>query len=64
MLKATPKNAAAIIRGKSSFAIFSLGPKKEINQNNKTEPPTRITINPKASTYFGITSLAIVKVTP
>ena len=42
----------------------SFGPKNEISQNNTTEPPTRMTINPKASTYFGITSLAMVKVTP
>ena len=64
MFKATPKNAAAIIRGKSWFSIFSLGPKTETNQNRITEPPTRIVINPNGRTNFGITSLAIVKVTP
>ena len=62
--KATPKKAAAIIRGKSPIAIFSFGPKKETNQNKITAPPTRMAINPKGSTYFGITSLAMVNVTP
>ena len=64
MFKATPKKAAAIILGKSDFAIFSFGPKKETNQKSKTEPPTRNKINPKGSINSGITSLAMVKVTP
>ena len=64
MLSATPNKAAAIILGKSFDAIFSFGPRKEIIQKSTTEPPTRITINPNGATYFGITSLATVKVTP
>ena len=46
ILKATPKKAAAIIRGKSVLSIFSLGTKSQINQNKITEPPTRKTMNP------------------
>ena len=64
LLKFSSKKAAAIIRGKSPIAIFSFGPKKETNQNKITAPPTRMAINPKGSTYFGITSLAMVNVTP
>ena len=64
MLSATPKKAQAAIRKKSFVAIFSFGPKKETIQNKIVAPATRKTINPYASTYFGITSLATVKVTP
>ena len=63
--KSFPTKEAATEAFRSSYdQYYSFGPKKEINQNNSTEPPTRMTINPKASTYLGITSLAIVKVTP
>jgi hypothetical protein len=46
MLSATPKKAAAIIRGKSCRLIFSLEPKREISQNKIVAPKTRIKINP------------------
>jgi hypothetical protein len=50
MLNATPKKAAAIIRGKSARSIFSLGKKNQINQNSTTDPPTRKTMKPKGKT--------------
>jgi hypothetical protein len=46
ILKATPKKAAAMIRGKSLLSIFSLGRKSQISQNKITELPTRKTIKP------------------
>lgn len=46
ILKATPKKAAATILGKSATAMFSLGIKSQVNQNNTTEPPTRNKIKP------------------
>ena len=46
IFKATPNKAAAMIRGKSANAIFSLGRKSQINQNKIPEPPTRNKINP------------------
>ena len=64
ILNATPKKAAPIIRGKSLRAIFSFGIKSQISQNNSTEPPTRNRIKPYASMYKGMTSLAMVNVTP
>jgi hypothetical protein len=64
MLKATPKKAQAAIRRKSFVAIFSFGPKNETNQNRIVAPPTRNTIKPNGFTYCGITSLAMVNVTP
>ena len=64
ILKATPKKAEAIILGKSFKAIFSVFKKSATSQNSNAEPPTRKTINPKGLTNSGITSLAMVKVTP
>ncbi len=64
IFRATPKNAEAIILGKSLSAIFSVFKNKATSQNKIAEPPTRKTINEKGLTNSGITSLAIVKVTP
>ena len=50
MFKATPKMAAKKIRGKSTQAIFSFGPKKAKAQNNTVAPNTRKSINPKGIT--------------
>jgi hypothetical protein len=46
MLKATPKKAAAIIRGKSLKAIFSFGMNNQESQNNSIAPVTRNKIKP------------------
>ena len=64
MFKATPKNDAAIILGKSCWSIFSVFTKKEITQNKTIAPKTRNKIKPNGFTNSGITSLAIVKVSP
>ncbi|MCY1228573.1 hypothetical protein D9M72_408970 [compost metagenome] len=64
ILRATPKKAEAIILGKSFNAIFSALIKSATSQNKRAEPPTLKTINPKGFTNSGITSLAIVNVTP
>jgi hypothetical protein len=47
MLKATPKNAAAIIRGKSLRAIFSFGINNQDSQNKIMAPLTRNKIKHK-----------------
>ena len=41
MFRATPKKAAAIMRGKSLRSIFSFGVKSQTSQNKIVEPPTR-----------------------
>ena len=70
ILKATPVKAAAAILGKSEVLIFSVGIslaeviKYAASQNNTVEIPTRTTIKPYGCMYSGITSLAIVKVSP
>ncbi|MNE33104.1 hypothetical protein D3C80_1267510 [compost metagenome] len=46
ILKATPKKAAAMIRGKSPKSIFSLGINNPTSQNKIMEPPARNRINP------------------
>ncbi len=50
ILKATPKKAAAMIRGKSERSIFSFGINNQMSQNKITEPPTRKTIKPNGKT--------------
>lgn len=46
ILNATPKKAAAIIRGKSFSAIFSFGVNNQTSQNKSIEPPARNKIKP------------------
>lgn len=46
ILNATPKKAAAIIRGKSFKSIFCFGIKSQINQKSNVEPLTRSNIKP------------------
>lgn len=50
IFKATPKNAAAIIRGKSFSCIGCFGAKKETNQNNTVAPKTLNNMKPNGLT--------------
>jgi hypothetical protein len=64
IFSATPKKAAAMIRGKSANKTFSFGPRKETAQKSKAAPLTRSKINPYGKMYCGMTSLAMVNVSP